>query len=248
MAIQVYTNVRAYAAGGDLTGRTNKAAIDAKRDAKETTTFGSGGAKEFTGGLQNGAVSLEGQMEFTDATSTGYISWQNLGSDIPVTIVPGGTVTEALTSLAFLGQLQPDTTKFEGEINEVAPYQLAGPLDGPLVMGSVISNPATVRGSSSSTTAIQLGAVAAGQRMWCALHVLSVAGTATPTFTAKLQSASTSGGSYTDRITFTGATAVGGQFGSVAGAVTDTWWKLTYTITGTGPSFLVAASAGIAAR
>jgi hypothetical protein len=84
--------------------------------------------------------------------------------------------------------------------------------------------------------------------MYANLHVFSVAGTSGPTLTVKLQSSvDNTFGAPTDRITFTGATAISGQSGSVAGAITDTWWRVVWTITGTNPSFLFAASAGIAA-
>ena len=52
--------------------------------------------------------------------------------------------------------------------------------------------------------------------------------------------------SATNRITsFTAATARGYQWGSVAGAVTDDYWRCVYTITGTG-TITFGVSAGIA--
>ena len=51
--------------------------------------------------------------------------------------------------------------------------------------------------------------------------------------------------SPTDRITFTGITAIGADFQSVAGAITDTHWRLNYTVSGTNPSFNIHATVGI---
>lgn len=248
MGIQVMTNVRPFVAGSDLTGPTNKAALNVSREALESTTFGSNGAREFLGGLQGGAFNLEGFADYFDAARSGQLAWATLGAVTPFTLVPSGVVAEDVTSLAFLGTVLPDAAIMEGAAGQLAPYKLGGNLTGPLVMGSVIATPGTARGASSSTTALQLGAVSSALRMWCNLHVVSIAGTGTPTITAKLQSSPTAGGAYVDRITFAAATVVSGQAGSVAGAITDTWWKLTYTISGTSPSFLIAASAGIAAR
>ena len=62
--------------------------------------------------------------------------------------------------------------------------------------------------------------------------------------TLKIQSDDNSGmSSPTDRITsFTAATGTGYQWGSVAGAITDDYWRCVYTITGTGTiTFAVAA-------
>jgi hypothetical protein len=58
--------------------------------------------------------------------------------------------------------------------------------------------------------------------------------------------------SPTDRLTFTttsglttGTPVAHDQFGSVAGAITDTWWRVVYTITGTLPVFSFVVAAGI---
>jgi hypothetical protein len=75
-----------------------------------------------------------------------------------------------------------------------------------------------------------------------------VTGTATPTITARIESDNASGfPSATTQLTFTGATAIGGQFLSTSGsAITDDWWRVAWTITGTSPSFLFAMAFGIA--
>ena len=79
-----------------------------------------------------------------------------------------------------------------------------------------------------------------------ALHVLSVAGTSTPTLTVIVQSDDNAGFTTpTTRISFTAATAVGAQWGSVAGALTDDYWRISYTISGTNPVFAFAVSAGV---
>jgi len=51
--------------------------------------------------------------------------------------------------------------------------------------------------------------------------------------------------SATDRATFTALTAIGSEIKSVAGAVTDQYWRLNYTISGTNPSFSIHATIGI---
>jgi hypothetical protein len=83
--------------------------------------------------------------------------------------------------------------------------------------------------------------------MYAALHVLSVAGTATPTITARVESSvDNTFASPTTRLTFAAATAVSGQTLRTAGtAITDTWWRVAWTISGTTPSFLFAAALGI---
>jgi hypothetical protein len=53
--------------------------------------------------------------------------------------------------------------------------------------------------------------------------------------------------SATTRISFTAETDATAhyQWGSVAGAITDDYWRITYTVSGTGPSFNFAVAAGI---
>jgi hypothetical protein len=78
------------------------------------------------------------------------------------------------------------------------------------------------------------------------VHVLSVAGTA-PSITVSVESDDASGfASATTRLTFDAATAVGGQILRTDGsAITDTWWRVAWTIAGTTPSFLFASVLGI---
>lgn len=81
--------------------------------------------------------------------------------------------------------------------------------------------------------------------MYVALHVLSVSGT-TPSLTVIVQSDDNVGFTTpTIRISFTAATEVGAQWGSVAGALTDDYWRISYTISGTNPVFAFAVSAGV---
>ena len=76
--------------------------------------------------------------------------------------------------------------------------------------------------------------------------MLSVAGT-TPSITARVESAPAEAfAAPTTRLTFDAATAAGGQALRTDGtAITDTWWRVAWTITGTTPSFLLAAALGI---
>jgi hypothetical protein len=82
--------------------------------------------------------------------------------------------------------------------------------------------------------------------MYAALHVLSVAGT-TPSITARVESSvDNTFSAPTTRLTFTAANAVGGQILRTAGtAITDTWWRVAWTISGTSPSFLFSSALGI---
>jgi hypothetical protein len=117
------------------------------------------------------------------------------------------------------------------------------------VRGQIAHPPGTPRTADGTGPALTLGAVPAGKRLYAALHVLSASGT-TPSLTARIESAATGDAGFTSpttRLTFAAAAAPGGQILRTTGdAITDTRWRLAWTITGTTPSFLLAASAGIA--
>jgi hypothetical protein len=117
---------------------------------------------------------------------------------------------------------------------------------GPVVRGLLVHPSNVSRTSSSTGTGRQLGAVAAGKSMYAALHVISASGT-NPTLDVILQSDdNASFTSATSRITFTQATGRTSQLSSVAGAITDDYWRVSYTIGGTNtPTFAFAVTAGI---
>lgn len=102
-----------------------------------------------------------------------------------------------------------------------------------------------VTGTSGLGTALNLGALAANQALYAAMHVVATTGGASGTVFSIISSATSSLTAPTTRITFgTGTSQVAGDWQSVAGAVTDTWWAFKWaSYTGTGCT--VSASAGI---
>jgi hypothetical protein len=94
---------------------------------------------------------------------------------------------------------------------------------GELAMGTI--------SGSSSTGPVVRGAL---------LHPSNVSRTSTSTGTGRQL------GAVVSRITFTTATGRTSQMLSVAGAITDDYWRVSYTIGGTGgPTFAFAVTAGI---
>jgi len=82
--------------------------------------------------------------------------------------------------------------------------------------------------------------------LYAGLHVTAFAGTS-PTLDVLIESDSGSGfGTASSRIAFTQNTgSIQSQWGSVNGAVTDTYWRTKMTIGGSGPSFTVYVTLGI---
>lgn len=105
----------------------------------------------------------------------------------------------------------------------------------------LILHPDQSRSASGNGTARQFGALTDGQRLLFGLHVFSVAGTS-PQLTVTLQTDDTSAFSSPTAVASLGpVNSPQGLFTVVAGPVTDTWWRVVWTISGTSPVFQFAA-------
>lgn len=240
----VLTNVRLFTGGADLTSVSNKVEITAKVDEKETTNYGSEGFKELVGGLASSEFAGEGQWEAGDPGKIDDAAWAQLGT---LGGWSAGPVGASVGALAYFSKALRCDYKLGDAVGEVAPWTSGGKGTWPLVRGQFAHPPGTARTATGTGTGLNLGAVTAGKRLYAALHVLSVAGTSTPTITARVESdADNTFASATTRLTFAAATAAGGEILRTDGsAITDTWWRLAWTITGTSPSFLFASTLGI---
>ena len=112
------------------------------------------------------------------------------------------------------------------------------------IRGTLMVN--ATKTSTATGTARQLGAVTAAQKLYAGLHVLTVSGTS-PTLDVTVKSDDASGfPSATTRGTFAQKTAADSEWLTpVAGAITDDWWRVDWTLGGTTPSFEFVVSVGI---
>ncbi len=244
----VYKNVKVYSGGYDLSGYSNKAALSYEFDEVETIVFGDA-THHGIPGLPKLGFELEG-LASANATSTA--TWESddilaarLGSATsqPMTFAPqtGADGEPAYFADSVLLKYAPG-----GAVGEAYAFSASGSgVDTALVRGTIMATGAKT--STSQGTARQLGAVTAAQKLYAVLHVFAVSGTS-PTLDVLVKSDDAEGfSSGTTRITFTQKTAIGYQFATpVAGAITDDWWRIYWTIGGTDtPSFTFAVAVGI---
>lgn len=245
MAKYVLLDSTVYLDGADLSGDSNSLTVTAESDEVDVTTFGSAGTREFLAGLKTFSAQLQG--------------FQSLGDgEVEETLHTQWGVSDAIFSASaegddgnigfFTKSVSMALHPIAGSVGEAASFDASFRGRGqPLVRGTILHPGDVERTATGDGTGRQLGAVSATQKVYAVLHTLSVDGTDTPTLTVKVQS--DDNGSFTsatDRITFTGATAAGAQWATpVSGAITDTHWRVTYTISGTDPSFLFAVLVGI---
>jgi len=246
MAAFTMTDTSVYAGALDASCFGNTVSLDQMVDTVDATTFCSGGWKVPLASLKGWSAQLQGPQDLAISTaSTTYGPDEyyalNLGSAYPLAFVPQGA---AETSIAYFteGQLA-EYSPVRGAIGDLAEHTSQWQITTyPLVRG-VFATKATVTATGSGTGHL-LGAVSATQRVYCSVHTLTRGGTGSITCT--LQSDDNSGfTSATTQATFTAMTSRTAQITSVAGAITDTYWRIGYTVSGGSPSFQLRAFIGI---
>jgi len=232
MASQVITNVRLIVDGRDLSGQLNAVAIEYGVDALEDTTFGAS-TRTHRGGLKTTTMSHQGYWSPADDAHV----FARIGPQAVVSVGPDGTASGALAY--FQAMVHTTYSPGPGTVGELIPFSFDAEAAGPLVRGLVLQAPSSVSAGGDGT-AYPLGAVGATERIYAALHVLAIS--PGETLTAKVQSDNASGfPSPIDQISFTAATAAGAQLLSTPGAITDDYWRATWTLTGGSATFLLSA-------
>jgi len=248
VAKQVLTNVRYFLGIVDLTTQSNKVELDWSAEDKDTTNYGSNGKKERIAGLEDVAISAEGQEEHG---SLGYIGdhWWNSSRLVEAHTI--GSHTADVGAMAYITEAVKLAKKTLGAAGDVNGYTLTANGNAGLGIGQFAQSSGTPVTAAVDGTAIQLGALSASQRLIASLHVLSVAGTNTPELTMIVESDSVEAfsGSPETRLTFSTFTTTGSEVQrSAVGAHTDTWYRVSFDVEdngGTGESFLVVAAIGI---
>lgn len=244
MAIQYWKDMSILVGDIELAGHAKNVELSVEVNTLDTTSLASTGWTTTIAGLKSGSVNIGEFMQDVDADSVDDTLYPLLGT---ANVAKSICTASADGSVAYLLQSIPLTyTPISGSVGDLATGSISGSSStGPVVRGQLLHPSNVSRTSSSSGTGRQLGAVAAGQRVYAALHVISASGTS-PTLDVKVQSDDNAGfTSPTDRITFTQATGRTSELLSLAGAVTDDYWRVTYTIGGSTPSFAFAVTCGI---
>jgi hypothetical protein len=211
------------------------------REAKDSTVFGHT-ARSNRAGLMTAQVSVQGYTDLTAYDGDIYDVYNN-ATTAPVSL----SATSADGDPAYtLRTLTASLSPLSGQVGDMAAVSLeAAGRGGVRPVRGTILHPETARTATGTGTGRQLGAVAAGSTVYGALHV--VAASAGDTLDVIVQSDDNAGFTTpTTRLTFTQATGTTAEWQSAAGAITDDYWRVSYTIAGTDPSFTFAVVVGIA--
>lgn len=248
----ILQNQKIFIDGIDASGFTNQVALTNMGGAIENTTLGMT-TKSRLPGILDVSCDIDGYFDGTQDVDL----FSLLGSQItarPISICPNSTV--AAGDVVYFFNAEQASYAYSGQIGKVFGWKLKSSTSSaptsssgsPLVSGQVIM-PVTTVTTTAVSAGKNLGAVSATQSVYAALHVTAISGTATPTITMIVQSGTTSGfGAPVTRLTFpaiTLAAGIQGAYQTAVGAITDTWWRASYTISGTTPSFTIALFVGI---
>ena len=243
MAIFTLTDGRCFIEGYDLSSHVNSMNLNLTSEELDTTSINSGGYRSRTGGLQDAQFTANGYFE-AGANKPDALLGASTGSEHIITVMAD---SGAGNTSYFFKATQFDYTLL-GAVGDLTPFNISASqsADKPIKATQMNDDSATIT-ASGNTTGRQLGAVSATQSVYASIHVWSVAGTSTPTLTAKIQSDDNSSfTSATDRITMSSATAITSEYKSQAGAITDDYWRVNWTVSGTSPIFKAIVSIGIA--
>lgn len=226
---------------------TDTVSLERQGEMVDVTTLCSGGWRQFVPGLTSWSATFGGPQDLAataaSATQTPDEYYQlNVGTAYPIMFVPAGDAegVVAYGSQALLEQYTPLT----GSVGDAAKHNITarGYLNTPLVRGVFATK--TTATATGNGTGHNLGAVSATQRVYAGMHFLTRGGTTSTTVI--LESDDNSGfTSATTRATFTAATSRTAEWTSVAGAITDTWWRFRWTISGGSPSVALRGFIGI---
>lgn len=241
MASSTLTDCGVYVNELDLSGQSNSVEAVLEAEELDASVFGNSGFSTTVAGNKTGTFNHSGFMEYASGmdrvllnamgstnvatvsfeTTLGSLAWHMKGASF--------SASPLSASVGQLAALNGSIKSGQGS------YGLRG--------GKLIAEKAA-RTATASTTGQQLFTSGTVTLLTASLHVFTVSGT-TPSCTVTVQSSATQGGSYTTRATFTAATDETSEFISATGSWTDQWWRATFTISGTSPSFTAVVAAAV---
>jgi hypothetical protein len=113
----------------DLSTYLNKCEVVVEVDEKEVTTYGSGGWKEYLGGLKAGTLAVEFKQDYAD-NALDEIMWALLGTVVPFEVRPtsanAGTSNPSYEGDVLISKWSP----IEGSIGDEATASATWPTSG----------------------------------------------------------------------------------------------------------------------
>lgn len=248
MAAFVLTDAKIWLDSLDISGVSNTVNLEYAAEALDETTFGDD-TRINRGGLKTVALGAsgffnEGLVTDGDGAYAGEL-FDNVGfQDTLISVAAeGGQAGEtAYFFQAFQANYNPS-----GAVGDLFAFSVdasAGD-SGKLIRGTILAN-LTSQIASGSGSGFEVGAASSSQTVFAGLHVLQASGSS-PTLDINIESDATNAfiGAETTRFAFTQATGRTNEYLTLAGPITDPWYRIDFTIAGGSPSFDFVVNLGI---
>jgi hypothetical protein len=197
--------------------------------AEQVTAFCDDGVHEYVTGLRSGGFSHQG---FWDPAVTADAVYERVRSATDV-VPTSFAVTKTVGARAYTGKTMHTSYEESADVGSPYNYNASGDVSGVVARGSLLHLAVTEVSATGAGTAVEVGAAASGEYVYSALHVLELAGGTAPSIAVVAESDDASGFvSGVTRLTHTTLADVNSDWQRLAGPVTDTWWRSSYTITG----------------
>lgn len=243
MASSALIDCKLYVASFDLSGDMNALSLTYAAEMRDGTAFGNT-TRINKAGLKSIVAQHEGLWDSDGTDEPDDVFFSRIGTaNVPVTISPQ---TGADGEVAYMFRAAHSEYAPGASVGELFAFSVSmeGDDGAPLVRGMILQ-PATAKTATGTGTARQLGAVSATQKLYGALHVIAASGTA-PTLDVVVASDNAVGfPSPASQLTFAQRTAIGSEWKTASGAITDDWFRVSFTIGGTNPSFTFVVAVGI---
>jgi len=236
MAKEVLTSVKILYQQYDLTGDLNQATLRLLKDAKDSTVFNSSSIARLSG-MRAVEATFAGFAEH-DTGKVSKVIYDDLGTaDRIFTFCPTGYATGDYVYSTKAAHFRYEEGMEVGEMYTFGGAMLSG--GTAIVRGRVAATGAKT--ASGDGTAYELGALTSGKTLYAAVHCTAVSGSGPPTCDIKIQSDDASGfATPTDRITFSTITnSATAEWSTYTTTTAETWWRATWTIAGTVPSYTI---------
>jgi len=237
---EVWLNAAYFVGAVDLTSQTSRIEAEFSVAEIECTTFGSGGAEELVGGLESANITASGYVDYGGQYDVNREMYANRRVLLPHTIGPSNAGA-AVGVVAYVVKPLTTSVKVLGPVGQVLPWEVQARGSSRAGAGAFLVSPSSALSTSGDGTPVEIGAIGAGRAALATLHVLEVTGSATLDVVIESDATGDFNGSETQQITFPQMSGVGSQFKSIAGPITDTYWRATWTIGGTGTVTAVVA-------
>lgn len=239
MAKFVSKNATVLLGGVDLAAFTNNVSVGVMAKEQECTNFASDGWEEFLARMRGSQVQLAGYNSNADV--------DNLIADMATTPTPqpfAATLTRpaAASDVAYFGKLLLKNYRHLKPLGQLFGFAADLVSTQQLARGIVLES--VTRTSTANGTELEIAAIGSGEFVAVATFVTAVSGT-NPTLDNVIQSDTVGFASATNRITVPQFTAIGANIQFLAGPITDTYWRVSSAVGGTGsPSFTVVTVIG----